>query len=271
MNDSPRPEGPEPTQPLGGSYPAYNDPAYAGQSPNGPTYQPPPVPNPTEPLPPYNQYGQYGPGQYGTGLYGSGQYGTGQYGSGQYGSGQYPPVEPPQEPGPNGPKSPRWLWVLAAVAVLLVVGLVIALVIVNSSKQQTVVAPLPSMPGPSFTTPTPTTTSRTPIPKPIIPVPTTTPPTGSTTPGQTQTVDYQVTGDGRAINITYVDTGSVLQTEFNVVLPWRKEVSLPQPAQDSASVTVINVGREVTCTVSVDGVQVRQRTGSGLTICSAAN
>jgi hypothetical protein len=161
--------------------------------------------------------------------------------------------------------------VLAAVAVLLVVGLVIALVIVNSSKQQTVVAPLPSMPEPSFTTPTPTTTSRAPIPRPIIPVPTTTPPTGSTTPGQTQTVDYQVTGDGRAINITYVDTGSVLQTEFNVVLPWRKEVSLPQPAQDSASVTVINVGREVTCTVSVDGVQVRQRTGSGLTICSAAN
>ena len=38
---------------------------------------------------------------------------------------------------------------------------------------------------------------------------------------------YEVTGDGRAINITYVDTGSVLQTEFNVMLPWSKEVELP--------------------------------------------
>ena len=46
---------------------------------------------------------------------------------------------------------------------------------------------------------------------------------------------YEVTGTGRAINITYVDTGSLLQTEFNVVLPWRKEVELPSPAEDSAS------------------------------------
>ena len=80
---------------------------------------------------------------------------------------------------------------------------------------------------------------------------------------------YEVTGDGRAINITYVDTGSVLQTEFNVMLPWSKEVELPEPAEDSASVTVINVGREVTCTVTVNGLSVQQRTGSGLTICSA--
>ena len=64
---------------------------------------------------------------------------------------------------------------------------------------------------------------------------------------------YEVTGDGRAINITYVDTGSVLQTEFNVMLPWSKEVELPEPAEESASVTVINVGREVTCTITVNG------------------
>ena len=47
---------------------------------------------------------------------------------------------------------------------LTVVGLVIALVIVNSSKQQTVVAPLPSLPEPTSTMPAPTTTSRTPDP-----------------------------------------------------------------------------------------------------------
>ena len=80
---------------------------------------------------------------------------------------------------------------------------------------------------------------------------------------------YEVTGTGRAINITYVDTGSVLQTEFNVMLPWRKEVQLPSPAEDSASVTIINVGRQVSCTVTVNGVQVQSNTGNGLTICTA--
>ena len=156
-------------------------------------------------------------------------------------------------------------------AVLLVVGLVIALVVVNSSKQDTVVAP-PPMPEPSSTTsrtPTPTTSLR-PLP-PIVPVPTqsTTPPSESATPGETDTVVYEVTGTGRAINITYVDTGSLLQTEFNVVLPWRKEVELPSPAEDSASLTIINVGRQVSCSVTVNGVQVQSNTGNGLTICTA--
>src|ERR1700687_1915876 len=246
MTDSPRRDGTDPTQPLGDSYPGYTDPAYASQAPYGPPYQPPYVPPPTERLPAYG----YDP------------YATGQYGP------QYPPGEPPEPPSPEGPNSPRWLWVVAAIAVLTVIGLVIALVIVNSSRQQTVVAPLPSMPQPSFTTPKPTTTPR--IPIPIIPAPTTTPPSGSATPGVTEPVVYEVTGDGRAINITYVDTGSLLQTEFNVVLPWRKEVDLPKPARDSASLTIINVGRDVTCTVTINGVQVRQRTGSGLTICSAS-
>ena len=81
---------------------------------------------------------------------------------------------------------------------------------------------------------------------------------------------YSVTGEGRAISITYVDSGGVLQMEFNVVLPWSKEVTLAPPASNAASVTVLNVGRDVTCTVTVDGAQVRQRTGSGLTICAAA-
>jgi hypothetical protein len=249
MTDSPRRDGADPTQPLGPSYPGYTDPAYANQAPYGPTYQPPP----TEQLPAYSPYG-YDP------------YATGQYGA------QYPPGEPSQQPpGPEGPNSPRWLWLVAGVSVLAVVGLVIALVIVNSSRQETVVAPLPSLPEPSFTSPTPTTTSRTPT-IPVLPLPTlptTAPPTRSTVPGATETVVYDVSGDGRAINITYVDTGGVLQTEFNVMLPWSKEVELAQPAEDSASVSIINVGREVTCSITVNGAPVQQRTGAGLTICSA--
>jgi hypothetical protein len=248
MTDSPRRDGPEPTQPLGNSYPAYTDPAYASQASYGPPYQAPYVPPPTERLPAYPPYG-------------NDPYATGQYG------GQYPPGEPPP---PQGPKSPRWLWVVAGIAVLMVIGLVIAMVIVNSSRQQTVVAPLPSMTEPSFTTPTPTTTSRVPIP--VFPLPTlpSTPSTTSpSTPGATETVEYEVSGDGRAINITYVDTGGVLQTEFNVMLPWNKTVELAQPAEDSASVSIINVGREVNCSITVNGVQVQQRSGAGLTICTA--
>ncbi|OBA88640.1 hypothetical protein A5662_24920 [Mycobacteriaceae bacterium 1482268.1] len=257
MTNTPQGDGPDPTQPLGPSNPGYPDPAYAGQYPYGPAYQSPP--DPTRQLPPVSPYG-YDP------------YGTGQYATGQYGP-PYPPGEPPE--GPPPPKSPRWLWVAAAVAVLLVVGLVIALVIVNSSKQDTVVAP-PPMPEPTKTTTrTPSTTTRRPLP-PVVPVPppstptTTTPPSESAAPGATESVVYEVTGTGRAINITYVDTGSLLQTEFNVMLPWRKEVELPSPAEESASVTIINVGRQVSCTVTVNGVQMEANTGNGLTICTAA-
>ena len=34
--------------------------------------------------------------------------------------------------------------------------------------------------------------------------------------------------------------------------------------------TIINVGGEVTCTVTVNGVQVQANTGNGLTICTAS-
>lgn len=249
--------GEEPTQQFGYGHPGYTDPAYASQTPYGPPYQAPPPPRPTERLPAYSPYG-YDPSA------------TGAYGP------PYPPGaggEPPSE----DPKSPRWLWIVAGVAVVTVIGLVIALVIVNSSRQETVMAPLPSVPEPSFATPSPTTTSRTPSTtsrtpsSPVLPVPTLpsrTPPTDTTVDGPTDTVVYTVDGTGRAINVTYVDNGGLLQTEFNVMLPWSKEVSLPQPAEGSASISIINVGRELTCSISVNGVAVEQRTGAGLTICA---
>jgi hypothetical protein len=241
-------DGPDPTQPPSGGYQEYPDPAYASQAPYGPSYQNPAAPPPTEQLP-----------------YGYDPYSTSQYG------GQYPP-EGSGEPPSDEPKSPRWLWVLATTAVLAVIGLVIALVVVydSSSRQETVVAPPPSLSEPSSPTRTPTTTSRTPS-TPVIPLPTlpSAPPTTDTTPaGPTETVVYNVTGDGRAINITYVDDGGLLQTEFNVLLPWSKEVQLPEPANSSASISIINVGREVNCSISVNGVTLEQSTGAGLTICA---
>lgn len=250
MTDTPRSGREE--EPQGYSYPGYSDPAYASQA-YGPTYQPPAGPPPTERLPSYSPYGYDA-------------YGTGQYSS------AYPPGEPDQPSPPDGPKSPRWLWVVAGIAVLTVIGLVIALVIVNTSQQQTVVAP-PPVQEPGFATPTPTTSYAPTVPRttrpnaPAVPTPSLSP--GRTAPGVTQTVIYVVSGSGRAINITYVDTGAVLQTEFNVMLPWSKEVELSETAATTASVSIINVGREVNCSISVDGAVIQQRTGTGLTICTA--
>ena len=104
MSDPRRPEGSDPNRPqwsqpteqMGSPYPPV-DPAY-GATYSYPGYVPsaPPLgPEPTQQLPPYWTQTQY-----------------------------QPPPPPPDEPPPGPPKSPRWLWVLAGAAVLLVVGLV---------------------------------------------------------------------------------------------------------------------------------------------------
>jgi hypothetical protein len=185
------------------------------------------------------------------------------------------PTEGLIPPPPGGPRSPRWLWLGAGAAVLLVVALVIALILANDAiKNQTAVPPLPAMPGSSEEqTPTPTPSTRTTPPsrtfRPLPPPTPSGPPTESTAPGATQDVVYSVTGEGRAISVVYIGTGDVVQTEFNVALPWNKEVSLSTSALHPANVTVVNFGHNVTCSVTVDGVQLSQRTGVGLTICDA--
>ncbi|BBZ29552.1 membrane protein [Mycolicibacterium madagascariense] len=239
----------------------YNYPAYPG-SPYGqqPPYTAPVGSKPTEQLPAYSPYG-YGP-----------------Y-TGQYGPPNPPGGEPPEPPPPGGPNPRRWLWVLAGSAMLTVLGLVIGLVIVNSSQQNTVVAP-PQTPieptltaPPSTTTPTPTTTLAPTFPT----APTTTPgqtPGSTATPGQpvpsgTHTVVYSVGGEGRAISILYLDSGGVLQTEFNVSLPWTKQVQLTGQANSMASVSIVNVGHEVTCSITIDGAATQQNSGTGLTLCTS--
>jgi len=86
-----------------------------------------------------------------------------------------------------------------------------------------------------------------------------------------QTVFYSVTGDGRAISITFVDDDGMMQTEFNVGLPWSKQVSLPASRSAKANITIINIGHDVTCSVTVDGVEVNERTGVGLTVCNTSS
>ncbi|MGB9227762.1 MmpS family transport accessory protein [Mycobacterium sp.] len=268
MNDPRRPDRLNPPSPWSGpvvDYPAYADeapyaPTYGGQAPPwGPPPQlgPPPqwVPDPNATNPTKRLQAPYWPQD------------------------QPPPGGIPPEgltpPPPHRSGAPRWLWVVAAAAVLLVVALVVAVVIANGSeKDQTAFEPLPPMPTPSSTLPLPTTRS-TPSPTAApVPPPSSEPswPTETTTPGAAmQTVVYTVNGDGRAISISYIDTGNIIQTEFNVVLPWSKEVSLSKSAIHPANVTIVNIGHNVTCSVTVAGVQVRQRTGVGITICDAGN
>jgi hypothetical protein len=274
MNDPRRPKRFSP--PLPGSGPTERwvpgepppaDPAYADQTPYAPSYggygytppwmsppSPPPPStstnltgaNPTRSLPPHWQHDQSPSGG--------------------------PPPDGPDSPPPEGPSSPRWLWVVAGVAVLLVVGLVIALVLTNNAtKTQTAVPPLPAMPGSSSVVPTPSIRAPTRAPT-RVPTPTAAPPpvpSETTSPGAMQTVVYNVTGEGRAISIMYIDADGVIQTAFNVPLPWSKEVTLAPSATHPPSVTIVNIGHNVTCSVTVNGVQMRQRVGQGLTICDA--
>jgi hypothetical protein len=243
----------DPTQQLPYEYPGYTDPAYANQASYGPQYQAPLPPDQTQQLPPYSPYTYQSPP------------------TEQFGAQNPPGGEPPEPPDSDGSTSRLWLWALAALSVVIVIGLLIALVIVNTSQQQTVVAPPVSPTEPSLTTAPPTTTPtpstpRLPLPFPIPGLPTA--PGEPATPGATETVVYDVTGTGRAINITYIDSGGMFQTEFNVMLPWSKQVELSAPANQSASISIINVGREISCSITVNGVPLQQRSGSGLTICS---
>jgi hypothetical protein len=231
----------EQTQRLNQPLRPYTDPAYSGQPSYPPPYYPggshdPNSANPTDRLPQYwlqNQPAPHGP---------------------------------PQEPDPDKPKAPRWLWIAAAAAVVLVVGLVIALVIANgTARKQTAVPALPSTPSSQKPVPV---VPNSPSHSAQAPEPATTEPGQPTDPSAMQTVVYNVTGDGRAISITYVDNDGMMQTEFNVALPWTKEVSLPASGGKTPNVTIVNIGHDVTCMVTVDGVEINQRSGAGLTICN---
>jgi hypothetical protein len=246
----------DPRRPWAPGDPPQIDPAYAEQTPYAPTYRgygyaPPWKSNlnettPTQRLPSNWQQDQSPSGG--------------------------PPPDGLTPAPPEGPRSPRWLWVAASLAVLLVVGLVIALILTNNAtKTQTAVPPLPAMPSSSSAVPSPSIKVPPMVPS-RAPRPTAAPPTvpsETTSPGAMQTVVYNVTGEGRAISIMYIDADGVIQTAFNVPLPWSKEVSLAQSAAHPPSVTIVNIGHNVTCSVTVNGVQMRQRVGVGLTICDA--
>ncbi len=244
----------DPAQPRAGLYQPRTDPAYSGQVPYTPVYggvsprTDPTDSHPTDRISQYWLQSQSPP----------------QWQQDQLSSG-----EPPEDgsSGPGRSKPPRWLWIAAGAAVLLVLALVIALVIANgTAKKGTAVPPLPAMPG-SKTTPS-TSTSHSPSAPPTASssaAPSTSAQT--TSAAASETVAYTVTGEGRAISISYIDDDGIRQIEFNVALPWSKSVTVPKSASQQPNVTIVNIGHDVTCSVTVDGLQGPQHTGVGLTMC----
>ncbi len=240
-------EGTEQTERIRQPYPLHTDPAYSGQMQYSSGYHSASrtdrnAAHPTEKLPPYWLYGQP------------------------------PPDQPPAGSAPERSKAPRWLWFATAAAVLLVVALVIALVLANgTAKKQTEVPPLATVPSsahqasttpPSASSSAPSASSSAPSSSEAAPPP--------NAVGM-RTVEYNVNGEGRAISITYVDNDGMMQTEFNVALPWSKEIMLAASSNAKANITIINVGHNVTCTLTVDGAQANERTGVGLTVCNESS
>ena len=54
-----------------------------------------------------------------------------------------------------------------------------------------------------------------------------------------------------------------------MLLPWTKQVQLTGQANSMASVSIVNVGHEVTCSITIDGAATQQSSGTGLTLCTS--
>ena len=149
---------------------------------------------------------------------------------------QQPPVygvAPPLHEPP--PRSPKWPWVLLLVVALLVVG---ALGFGNhvTSMLRRTVSPATEV-----------------VSSPEPPVP------------ATRTVVFEVTGTGKAFNVT-ATVGASIQNEANVTLPWTKTVQVPADAASKSVMLVVVAGpdgAEVHGKYTVDGTTVREGKASG--------
>ncbi|MBB4855130.1 hypothetical protein HNP40_002522 [Mycobacteroides chelonae] len=216
------------SQPL--EYP--DDPAYASQAFEYPAIGGTAQPNRTAVL--AQQYGSYGP--------------------------------PPKDPEPPRRSNTFWLWVVGIGALVVIVALIITLFVLiqrQDDRPPTVVA------TPSTRTSTTTVPSRLTIPPipsfTIPPIPVDPPTQGSQ--AATEAVVYEVGGHGPALNITYFDASGSLQMEFNVKLPWRKEVKLNAKQVTNAVVIAADFSHDVSCSLVVNGTQ-KSTTSGKMATCS---
>jgi MmpS family membrane protein len=77
---------------------------------------------------------------------------------------------------------------------------------------------------------------------------------------------YEVTGDAAGVDVTYTTFGDATATNQETVttLPWSKEINVTGLLKEGQLIVTTNEsGGSVTCTVTVDGKEVRTATASG--------
>ena len=282
------PEPPDPDYPPTSQFPpTASYPATA----SGQGYPPPVNYAPPGYAPDYGPAG-HAPGHPGSGHPGQGQPGSGYPGQGQPGQGYpdpayqgqgypppgYPPGYPqPPHPGGPGPagKPPRKssvpiIAVIVAVTLLLcggvaTAGVLIARNVADRAEQAVDDLPTfdpvePELPG---------------LPTDLPGLPTELPqaPTGAPgSIGRTISVTYEVTGDGPASQILYVEKlGEAPKRLENVKLPWKFTAKMETPALLSVVAMRIDTSEgEISCRALVDGAEVKQRTSDPGTVATAS-
>ncbi|MER5390629.1 MmpS family transport accessory protein [Saccharopolyspora sp. NPDC002686] len=82
---------------------------------------------------------------------------------------------------------------------------------------------------------------------------------------QPRTVVYEVTGSGKALNITYTTDGMTsVEQQQDAALPFTKEISLPPEAFQMFSVSAQNAGNgTISCKITVDGKVLKEASSNG--------
>ena len=198
---------------------------------------------------------QYAP-QEGYGQQGYGQQGYGQQGYGQQQSRHGQPEQPagyaqpsgqwaaqPSAPSPAPGKRRKWPWIVGGI-VLLIIIIAVSSGGGNSTTAGAGGAAASTSPAPAAA---PAPASGTP---------------DSTASGASGVV-YEVTGTGRANNITFGDVTKGLSQQNGTKLPWKKTA----PTSDGFAaygLTAQNGGSgEISCKITVDGKEVANNTSSG--------
>jgi len=157
----------------------------------------------------------------------------------------------PQSPAETPRSSRRYRLPLLAGAVI-AVGLLIAALITMSLSSTTARGPL-------------TTSSESSVTSSGTTADTKLGPSGTSDSGAPVEVVYEVTGPGKAITMEYVGDAGLAQFEFNVPLPWQKDVSV---ARGAAHVSAVASGdAALTCSITVEGVVISTQTASGFASC----
>ncbi len=213
------------------------------------------------------------------------------YGSPGYDPSSYPPAPgypPPSYPGPPGPGGPPpgqfgppgrpprkssvpIVAVILAVTLLLCGGVATAGVLIARNVKDRAEKAVEGLP-----TALPTIAPDLPgLPTDLPQLPTELPSLPADAPdvtGRTISVTYEVTGDGQASQILYVEKlGETPKRLQNVTLPWKFTAQMETPAL--VSVVAMRIGTSegtISCRALVDGAEVKQKTSSAGTVATAS-